>query len=160
VGIFSRKQHLAASSTSPSTAVDIFIGRKFRSSLSMQECLDAFSIVKDTCYPTDGPLRDVEWRMPADLGPFESSQGSVPGVPPSRVVTNDLVRGGGIYLALWDGMVSYGEGGGKGGPPCEMWFVPPGFDTSPISIAGTWKMRDSSLSSIGYVESPLWGAVT
>jgi hypothetical protein len=38
-----------------------------------------------------------------------------------------------------------------------MWFVPPGFDMSPIPIAGRWKMRDGSLSSIGWVEGQLWG---
>jgi hypothetical protein len=38
-----------------------------------------------------------------------------------------------------------------------MWFVPPGFDASPIPIAGRWKMRDNSLSSIGTVEGQLWG---
>jgi hypothetical protein len=72
-------------------------------------------------------------------------------------VANDLADGSRIYLAIWDRMVSYGDGSTPG-PPCEMWFVPPGFDTSPIPIAGVWKRRDGSLSSIGYVEAPLWGA--
>jgi hypothetical protein len=88
---------------------------------------------------------------------FTSTQGNKVTVKPARVVADNLVGGGRIYLAIWNGMVSQGEGSGIGGPPCEMWFVPPGFDTSPIPIAGTWKMRDGSLSSIGWVESPLWG---
>jgi hypothetical protein len=33
-----------------------------------------------------------------------------------------------------------------------------GFDNTPIPIAGTWKMLDGSLSSIGAVESAFWGA--
>jgi hypothetical protein len=123
------------------------------------ECLDNFSIVKEECHRTSGPLADIEWQVPTELEGYESSQGDqLVAVPPVRVVANDLADGAKIYLAIWDGMVSYGDSSGSGGPPCEMWFVPPGFDTSPIPIAGTWKMRDSSLSSIGYVESPMWGA--
>jgi hypothetical protein len=137
-----------------------FIGRKFTSSLSMKECLDAFDAAKADCYRTTGPLLEVDWRMPGDLGAFRSSQGRAPEVPPARVVACDLLDGGRIYLAVWNGMTSYGDASGSSGQPCEMWFVPPGFDTSPIPIAGRWKSRDASLSSIGYVESPLWGAVT
>lgn len=36
--------------------------------------------------------------------------------------------------------------------------MPPGFDGSPMPIAGTWKEPDGSLSSIGNVESAFWGA--
>jgi hypothetical protein len=153
VGLFSRKKKSESTSTSdlPPT-VGEFIGRKFRSSLSLQQCLDNFSSVKDECYVTTGPLQDVKWQMP-DPGVPRTSQGRVPTDSPIRVVAYDLTAGGRIYLALWDKAVSYGTDGA-----CEMWFVPPGFDTSPIPIAGRWKMRDNSLSSIGYVESGLWGA--
>lgn len=151
MGIFSRKQRPVAGSAPANIGLDDYIGRKFRSSLGMQECLDNFSAVKDECYRTVGPLREAEWQMPVGL-PQRTSQGSVPTVPPARVLAADLTGGGRIYLALWDHGVSYGTQG------CEMWFVPPGFDTSPIPIAGRWKMRDGSLSSIGYVESALWGA--
>jgi hypothetical protein len=156
VGIFSRKKPGPTFATS-TRGESVFIGRKFRSNLSLAECVDNFSIVKDECYRTSGPLVDVEWHAPTELGGFNSSQGGMPAVSPARVVANDLVGGARIYLAMWNGMVSYGDGSGSGGPPCELWFVPPGFDTSPIQIAGAWKMRDASLSSIGYVESPLWG---
>jgi hypothetical protein len=149
MGIFSRKQGLAASS-GPTTGSPDFIGRKFLSSLSIQECLSNFSAVKDECYSTVGPMRDIEWQMPIGL-PERTSQGLVPTAPPDKVVASDLVGGGQIYLALWDSGVSYGPG------RREMWFVPPGFDGSPIPIAGRWKMRDGSLSSIGSVESTLWG---
>lgn len=151
MGIFSRKQRPVARSAPANIGLDDYIGRKFRSSLAMQECLDNFLAVKDECYQTVDPLRELEWQMPAGL-PEMTSQGSVPDVPPARVLAVGLAGGGQICLALWDHGVSYPTQG------CEMWFVPPGFDTSPIPIAGRWKMRDGSLSSIGYVESALWGA--
>jgi hypothetical protein len=64
----------------------------------------------------------------------------------------DLVQGGRIYLAPWDSGHS-----GKVGPPCEMWFVSPDYGASSFPIAGRWKMRDNSLSSVGSVEGQLWG---
>lgn len=149
-GNFSRKQRPAAS-LAPAKGLDDYIGRKFRSSLSTQACLDNFAAVIKECYSTVGPLREAEWQMPAGL-PEMTSQGRVPTASPVQVLAGDLASGGQIYLALWDHGVSYSTQG------CEMWFVPPGFDTSPIPIAGRWKARDSSLSSIGYVESALWGA--
>ncbi|SRR6266545_4473493 len=156
MGFFSRGKSGRGDATS-TPDVGVFIGRKFRSSLSVDDCLANFSIVREQCYRISGPLVDAEWHVPAVPGGFASSQGAISLVPPARVLANDLVGGGHIYLAIWKGMVSYGDGSGSDGPPCEMWFVPPGFDTSSIQIAGVWKMRDSSLSSIGYVESPLWG---
>lgn len=151
MGLFSRKP------PEPKSDPSHWIGRKFRSGRTLDECLATFSKVKDECYQTTGALVDVEWTVPASLGSFTSTQGSNVTVKPARVVASDLVGGRRIYLALWDGTVSYGDHTGTGGPPCEMWFVPPGFDTSPIAIAGTWKMQDASLSSIGWVESPMWG---
>lgn len=149
MGIFSRKQRFGAGSGPAAGTLD-FIGRKFMSSLSMQECLDNFSQVKDECYPTAGPLREVEWQMPGGL-PERTSQGRTPTVPPDQVLAGDLTDGGQIYLAVWNRGVSYAPGNR------EMWFVPPAFDGSPIPIAGRWKMRDNSLSSIGCVEPALWG---
>lgn len=159
MGLFSRKSKSASWHQSNGDPSSVFIGRKFRSSASVQESLDAYSIVIRECYRATSPVYDVGWRTPAAASTFESSQGAPSLVPPARIVATDLADGGCIYLALWDGMVSYGGGSGQGGPPREMWFVPPGFDTSPIPIAGAWKMRDGSLSSIGWVESPLWGVV-
>lgn len=156
MGFFSRGRsgrNDAVATSDPS----VFIGRKFRSSLTVDDCLSNFAVVREQCYRTSGPVVDVEWNVPAAPEGFTSSQGAMSPVPPMRAVATELVGGGYIYLAIWNGMVSYGDGSGSSGPPCEMWFVPPGFDTSPIQIAGAWKMRDSSLSSIGYVESPLWG---
>jgi hypothetical protein len=157
VALFSRKKNASVNAASTNDS-DLFIGRKFRSSLSMDECIDNFMIVKEQCYRTAGSLKEIEWHVPSDIGSFKSSQGQVPTAAPVRVVVNDLVGGGQIYLAVWNGVVSYGDGTGSGGPPCEMWFVPSGFDMAPIQIAGAWKMRDASLSSIGWVEAPLWGA--
>jgi hypothetical protein len=67
MGIFSRKQRPSARSTPANIGLDDYIGRKFRSSLGMQECLDNFSAVKDECYQTVVPLRAAEWQMPAGL---------------------------------------------------------------------------------------------
>ena len=157
MGLFSRKSR-APSAATLERSVQSFIGRKFRSDCSLDECLSNFIAVSDECYPVVSGLVDVGWRVPTDLGGFISTQGSVPAVAPARVVARKLATGGHLYLALWNGMASYGNGTGDGGPPCEMWFVPPGFEVmTPIAIAGTWKRRDSSLSSIGNVESPLWG---
>lgn len=154
MGIFSRKGSIPRESPSANRSND-FIGRKFRSNLSIAECLENFSIVKDQCYRTTGGIYEIEWRMRLESADVESSQGGPPAIPPATFHANDLSGGGRIYLAIWDGMV-YHDHSGVGGPPREMWFVPPGFDTSPIPIAGTWKMRDGSLSSIGYVESASW----
>lgn len=154
MGFFSRKP------TAPKIDPSHWIGRKFRSSQTIDQCLATFAQVKDECYQTTGELTDIDWTIPTNLAGFTSTQGNNVIVRPTRVVAYQLVGGDSIYLALWDGMASYGDGSGTGGPPCEMWFVPPGFDTSPIPIAGRWKMQDGSLSSIGWVESPLWGAAT
>src|ERR1700735_163201 len=110
MGIFSRKQRTVARLAPAKGALDDYIGRKFRSSLSMQECLDNFSAVKDECYRAVGPLREVGWEMPVGL-PERTSQGSVPEVPPVRVLAIDLVDGGQSCLAVWDPVVSYGGRG-------------------------------------------------
>lgn len=153
--LFSRKKS-APMSSSPEPTVDDYIGRKFRSSLPLSACLEHFAVVKDQCYPTVGDLQDVEWRPPALPAVKKEFSDGPAEVPPARFVANDLADGGRIYLAIWEGTVSYG-GSGQGGPPCEMWFVPPGFDNTPIPISGTWKTRDPSLSSVGLVEGVYWG---
>ena len=135
-----------------------WIGRKFRTNLTIEDSLEAFDVAKSECYEIRSQ-EDLTWMVPDGAHAYESTQGRATTTPPSRLLSYTLARGGRITLALWDGMVSYGDGSGVGGPPREMWFVPSGFDQSPIAIAGRWKMRDSSLSSIGWVESPLWGAV-
>jgi hypothetical protein len=153
MGLFSKK----SSTPSPSAVGrgSAFIGRKFTSSLSLAECITNYEAARDECYETeDGPSVDPGWDVPAVEG-LTSSQGDVVLAAPERVLMTHLRDGGHLYLSIWDGPVSYGDGTGPG---TEMWFVPPGFDTSPIAIAGTWKRRDSSLSSIGYVEASLWGA--
>jgi hypothetical protein len=157
MGIFSRKSKNSTPQGSGTGTTQEFIGRKFRSSASLQECLSTYAEVSAECYRTAGPMYDVPWDMPTPPPGFQPSQGTAPEISPTRMVATDLAQGGRIYLALWDGMVSYGGTSAAGGPPCEMWFVPPGFDTSPIPIAGRWKMRDNSLSSIGSVEGQLWG---
>ena len=155
MGLFSRKPSSSASTTASGTN---WIGRKFRSNLPIEACLVNFSLAYGQCYETVGDIRDVPWSTPEGAASFSSSQGSSTTLAPARSLAVDLRTGGAIYLALWEGMVSYGDGSGQGGPPCEMWFVPPGFDTSPIPIAGRWKMVDGSLSSIGWVDRELWGA--
>ncbi len=156
--IFSRKS-AAARVAANEVPIDPshWIGRKFRTSLTVQESLAAFDSIKDECYAIRG-REAVTWTVPTSALAFGSTQGKSNTVPPATVVAYALAQRGRITLALWDGMVSYGDGTGAGGPPREMWFVPSGFDQSPIPIAGLWKARDSSLSSIGWVESPLWGA--
>lgn len=128
--------------------VQPFIGRKFRSSLTVDECLANYRVARDQCYQVVDEFEPV-WSPP-DPGTYVSSQGGQLTGPPSRVLANTLAAGGVIQLAVWDGAVAGGGG-------TQMWFVPPGFDQSPIPLAGTWKMRDSSLSSVGWVEGPLWG---
>jgi hypothetical protein len=157
MGIFSRKPRSDSRQRVSANSSNDFIGRKFRSQATLSECLETYAAVSAECYRTAGSMYETEWHMPIVPAAFQPSQGTPPLVPPAKVVATDLIGGGRIYLAVWDGVVSYGGGVPTGGPPCEMWFVPPGFDTSPIPIAGTWKMRDSSLSSIGWVEGPMWG---
>jgi hypothetical protein len=154
MGLFGRRGSAPSPSATAGNSGATVIGRKFRSSLSVEDCLENYSAVKDECYDVQGPLVDVEWHMPANFASLESTQGIVPATPPVRVVASDLAGGGHIYLAIWASCPTYAEADSFR----ELWFVPPGFDTSPIPIAGRWKMRDSSLSSIGYVESAFWGA--
>lgn len=157
MGIFSRRSKDSASQRSSMSSSYDFIGRKFRSSTSLQECLTTYAEVSAECYRTAGPMYDVPWHMPTPPPSFQPSQGTPPHIPPARVVATDLVQDGRIYLALWDGMVSYDGHPGKVGPPCEMWFVSPDYGALSFPIAGRWKMRDNSLSSIGSVEGQLWG---
>jgi hypothetical protein len=159
MALFSRRSKGAPESRSlPKPDPSHWIGRKFRTDRSTEESVEIFMSVKDECYEVDSK-EGVEWAVSTGAATFRSTQGNPTVVPPALLISYELVRGGRITLALWDGMVSYGDGTGVGGPPREMWFVPSGFDTSsPIAIAGRWKMRDPSLSSIGWVESPLWGA--
>jgi hypothetical protein len=117
-------------------------------------CLSNFSMIKDDLYPTTGSLYDIDWAPATDQGGYQSSQGGPALRAPAKFLANDLSDGRKICIALWEGM-SYKSEAGSG---CEIWFVPPGFDTSPIPIAGNWKGLDSSLSSIGFVEAPYWGA--
>lgn len=120
-------------------------------------------IVNSTTFkPSDtldlvGGLVDAEWSVPSDVAGVESSQGGPALVPPARFVVQDVSVGGPLYLAIWEGDVGYGHDG-LGGEAREMWFVPPGFDNSPIPISGTWKGLDGSWSSIGNLESAFWGA--
>jgi hypothetical protein len=157
MGIFSRKSKESTPQRSSMGSSYKFIGRKFSSSASLQECLKTYAEVSTDCYRTAGPMYDVAWHMPTPPSSFQPSQGTPPNIPPTRAVATDLVQGGRIYLALWDGMVSRGGHSGKVGPPCEMWFVSPDYGASSFPIAGRWKMRDNSLSSIGSVEGQLWG---
>lgn len=155
MGLFSRRK----ASAKPSTSHDpnVWIGRKFRTNATIEESIMAFESAKDQCYDVSSQGR-VRWVVPVDAASFQSTQGTASTVPPARLISYTLTDGGRITLALWEGMVSFGEGSGVGGPPREMWFVPSGFDRSPLPIAGIWTSYDSSLSSIGWVESPLWGA--
>lgn len=133
-----------------------FIGRKFSSSLSVNECLENFSIAARRCYQPSSEAVAVEWSAPENVASVVSTQGGPAATPPALFVAQDLADGGRLYLAIWDGYVWNG-GDGVNGRAREMWFVPPGFDNSPIPIAGTWKNLDGSLSSIGTVESAFWG---
>lgn len=153
MGFLSRKK--PASATSPALAND-FIGRKFSSSLTLSECLENFSNAAGQCYPTEGGLVNVAWQPPSRTDGVVSSQGGPAAVSPARFVALNLAGGDRLHLAIWEGSVGYD---GVSGSTREMWFVPPGFDNSPIPIAGTWKGLDVSLSSIvGTVESAFWGA--
>ncbi len=153
MAFFSRKRSRTPSAQSSANTI---IGRKFSSALSLDECLENFSNAASQCYPVAGDLTEVDWSAPTEVAGISSSQGGPAEVPPARFVVQGLAGSGQLYLAVWDGLVGYG-GTGAGGQSREMWFVPPGFDGSPISIAGTWKGLDGSLSSIGTVESAFWG---
>lgn len=157
MGIFSKKQRNEPSSATSNLDPGLWIGRKFTSGCSIDESMGNFSRVRDQCYKIVEEL-PVTWAVPVGAESFASTQGRATAVPPECVVSYCTGEGGSITLAMWSGVVSYGDGLGVGGPPIEMWFVPSGFDQQPIPIAGMWKMQDSSLSSIGWVESPLWGA--
>jgi hypothetical protein len=157
MGIFSRRPKASTSQRAATGSSSDFIGRKFRSSLSLQECLKNYAEVSGECYTVAGPMYDVPWHTPTPPPSFQPSQSALPAMPPTRAVATDLTQGGRIYLALWDGMVSYSSDTPKAGPPCEMWFVSPDYGALSFPIAGKWKMRDSSLSSIGSVEGKLWG---
>lgn len=133
-----------------------WIGRKFRTDRAPDESIVCFSEARDECYAVAAP-EPVGWVVPPSAATYASTQGRATTEPPTRVLSYKLVGGGRITLALWSGMVTSGAAG-SGGPPYEMWFVPSGFDQSPIPISGRWKMRDPSLASIGWVESPQWGA--
>ncbi|GAA1834470.1 hypothetical protein GCM10009714_15000 [Microlunatus capsulatus] len=144
-------------SNGPEINPDHWIGRKFRTELSLDESLRAFESVKDECYDITS-RESLVWSIPEGAANFQSTQGSPAILPPARLVSYVLARGGRITLALWDGMISNG-GNGVDGSLREMWFVPSEFDRSAIMpIAGRWKAMDPSLASIGWVESPLWGA--
>ena len=156
LGVFSRKQK----STQPAElAVNPahWIGRKFRTNSTVEESLRHFALARDECYQV-AHEEDVRWIVPADASAYRSSQGIPTTIPPWRLQRQRLTDGSIITLAVWAGMVTQADGSGSGGPPIELWFVPSAFDRSPIPIAGHWKMRDPSLSSIGWVEQPLWGA--
>ena len=153
MALFSRRRPVT--SGAPSTATT-FIGRKFSSSRSVTDCLENFVSAASQCYPVAAEPADVAWRL-GDVAGVPSTQGGPASVPPVRFVALELVGSGPLYLAIWDGYVGHG-GDGVSGQAREMWFVPPGFDGSPIPIAGTWKGLDGSLSSIGSVESAFWGA--
>lgn len=133
-----------------------WIGRKFRSNLSVEASVENFYAVIRECYRTTGAMEPAEWRRPATAAGFVSSQGNPRPVDPIAAYRVRVGAQHHVELAVWDGVVSYGDG--TGGPPIEMWFVYSDFDRSvPTPVAGTWKMRDASLSSIGWVERPLWG---
>ena len=133
-----------------------WIGRKFRSSLSVEVSTANFYAVIQQCYGTTGPLEPADWRRPAAAATFVSSQGRPRLVDPVAAYRVSVGRQNYAALALWDRIVSYSDS--TDGPPIEMWFVYSDFDQSvPTPVAGMWKMRDASLSSIGWVERPLWG---
>lgn len=141
----------------PAFNPDHWIGRKFRTDLSLEAALQTFDQVKHECYAISG-REELDWLTPRDASTFRSTQGSPTDVPPAQLLSYRLVAGGRITLAVWNGMVTQGANG-LDGPPIEMWFVPSEFDRSGIvPIAGLWKNKDSSITSIGWVESPLWGA--
>jgi hypothetical protein len=132
-----------------------FIGRKFSSSASLDECVGNFATAAERCYPVTGGLTEAAWNHPPNEEGAVSTQGGGAAVPPARFVALGMDGGLFLYLAVWEGLVGYGGDGVAGGVR-EMWFVPPGFDGSPIQIAGVWKSLDPSLSSIGTVESTFW----
>jgi hypothetical protein len=122
VALFSRKRRTTPAPSSSSTS-KAFIGRKFSSDLSIDECLVNFSKAASDCYPTSSELIDVEWRAPSDVDGVPSTQGGPAPVPPARFVALDLARSGRLFLAIWDGYVGRGNDG-VSGQAREMWFVP------------------------------------
>jgi len=56
MGIFSRKSKESAPQRSSTDSSGEFIGRKFRSSAGLQECLDTYAEVSAECYRTIGPM--------------------------------------------------------------------------------------------------------
>ncbi len=119
-GLFGRKRSAPSRSATDGDSGATLIGRKFRSSLSVEDYLENYSAVKKECYDVEGPLADVEWHMPATFASLESTQGIVPATPPVRVVASDLAGGGRIYLAVWASCPTYAEADSFR----EMWFCP------------------------------------
>lgn len=153
MGFFSRRK--AASLTDSSIGnSNAFIGRKLRSSLQLEPCLENYAIARDACYSTSGAHVEADWQMRQPPAGYEAQPGGMPGRPPDRVIASNLTSGDMLYLAAWDGSAN------EWGPQlsCELWFVPPHFDMQPIPIVGTWFQRDNTLKSVGSVEAPFWGA--
>lgn len=108
MGLFSRKP--------PEPKIDPrhWIGRKFRSSFTLDECLANYNMVKAECYHTAGTSTEMDWTVPTDLAGFTSTQGNNVTVKPARVVADNLAGGGRTDLAIWNGIVSQGEDSGSG----------------------------------------------
>lgn len=160
MAIFGRKRSSPAPSTNtPSITPADWIGRKLRTQLSIDESLTAFETAESNIANFRGKI-EATWVVPPTAASFSSSQGATTQVVPERVVRYEFANGDTVVLALWDGMVTSGDGNLNPGPPREMWLVPSHFDTSGVlPVVGHWKSVDPSLSSIGWVERPQWGAV-
>jgi hypothetical protein len=114
------------------------IGRKLSSGLSIDECVANFRAVVAS-------LMNVQ---PEDLNPLTLGWGDLSQPTPARLLGVWLESPRpippaplAIYLAIWEGVYAR-----------EMYVVLPDYG-SPTPIFGSWKMRDSSLTSTGSVTS-------
>lgn len=134
--LFGRRARTTSSSTA---AQGERIGRKFSSSAGVERSIENFQAAVTQQLGAEPDFFNVEWSgpEPAPLRVIGVSEG---GVPPlgrrSRV----------SYLAIW--------------PDGRMYFVAPDYSTEPTPpLIGMWKMRDSTLTSVGSVASSEFGVV-
>ena len=115
------------------------IGRKFSSQAGVERSIENFRAAVTQQLGAEPTFFDAEWSgpEPAPLRVIGLVEGAVP--PLGQ-------RAGVSYLAVW--------------PDGRMYFVAPDYSTQPTPpLVGMWKMRDSTLTSVGSVASSEFGVV-